>query len=39
MRFSVVFHTGGGIRFGVTVPGLPGGFSADVEGRPEKIDK
>ena len=28
MRFSVVLHTDDGIRFGVTVPDLPGCFSA-----------
>jgi len=28
MRFSVVLHTDDGVRFGVTVPDLPGCFSA-----------
>jgi predicted RNase H-like HicB family nuclease len=28
MRFPVVLHTDDGVRFGVTVPGLPGCFSA-----------
>ncbi|WP_373507478.1 type II toxin-antitoxin system HicB family antitoxin [Thiocapsa sp.] len=28
MRFPVVLHTDDGVRFGVTVPDLPGCFSA-----------
>ena len=28
MKFSVVLHTDDGVRYGVTVPGLPGCFSA-----------
>ena len=28
MRFAVVLHTDDGVRYGVTVPGLPGCFSA-----------
>lgn len=28
MRFPVILHTDDGVRFGVTVPDLPGGFSA-----------
>jgi len=28
MRFSVVLHTNDGVRFGVTVPDLPGCFSS-----------
>ncbi|WP_017839830.1 type II toxin-antitoxin system HicB family antitoxin [Methylotuvimicrobium buryatense] len=28
MRFSVVLHTDDGVRYGVTVPDLPGCFSA-----------
>lgn len=29
MRYPVVFHTDDGVRFGVTVPDLPGCFSSD----------
>jgi HicB_like antitoxin of bacterial toxin-antitoxin system len=28
MRFSVVLHSDDGVRFGVTVPNLPGCFSS-----------
>jgi hypothetical protein len=28
MRISVVLHSGDGVRFGVTVPDLPGCFSS-----------
>ncbi|MDR3299926.1 MAG: type II toxin-antitoxin system HicB family antitoxin [Candidatus Accumulibacter sp.] len=44
MRFSVVLHTDDGVRFGVTVPDLPGCFSSGetfdeaLDSVPEAID-